>query len=93
MRAFKCNRCSKYFTSDEGGINIYYYLHREEYDIATSLKRDDNEMDLCNDCYEKFLSFLKEYTDNSIFNERGKEMLRKIGADKEPLTEGYLGKV
>ena len=84
MRAYKCDRCGKYFDSKQGCVIKHC--------VFESVSAQPNEWDLCYDCYDKFLEFLKN-DKSSIFNERGKEMLRKIGADKETVTEGYLGKV
>lgn len=87
MRAFKCDRCGKYFDKFDGNLNWIDFTIED----STNLTRRD----LCLECYDKLLIFMgeKEESSNSIFNERGKEMLKKISADKEPLTEGYLGKV
>lgn len=85
MIAYKCDRCGKYFDNKQGRVIRYMRFEK-----ATGAQ--PNDYDLCYDCYDKFLEFIKN-NQSGIFNDRGKEMLKKIGADKETVTEGYLGKV
>ena len=90
MRAYKCDKCGKLFDySEDNGFITYSARSKSNPDTVMQ------EYDLCCNCNNDFLKFMnkKDSDSNSIFNERGKEMLRKIGADKETVTEGYLGKV
>lgn len=90
MRAYKCDKCGKLFEYSEDNGFITYSSRSKNNPSAVMY-----EYDLCCNCNNDFLKFMnkKESDSNSIFNERGKEMLRKIGANKETVTEGYLGKV
>lgn len=90
MRAYKCDKCGKLFDySEDNGFITYSARSKSNPDTVMQ------EYDLCCNCNNDFLKFMnkKDSDSNSIFNERGKEMLRKIGADKVTVTEGYLGKV
>lgn len=90
MKAYKCDKCGKLFDySEDNGFITYSARSKSNPDIVMQ------EYDLCCSCNNDFLKFMnkKDCDSNSIFNERGKEILRKIGADKETVTEGYLGKV
>ena len=52
-KAFKCDRCEKYYDVLLNNTKYYQIIKLESY-------IDNKPVDLCTDCYEKLEKFLKE---------------------------------
>ena len=94
MVVYKCDICKKEYKLEELA-NFVLTKPRGMKSLTNAVN-----MDICQTCSKNIIDFLEKLEtendveeDRSIFNERGKEMLRKIGSVKETVTEGYLGKV
>lgn len=72
VQSFRCDRCGKVFTRDEGGEQSKIILH--DHDIIWDKKPEDNTFDLCDDCVSSFYTWKENQKKvDEFFDSKNKE--------------------